>query len=71
MLTPLGGKEISNDEGRATPLISTIVSKIRHRRKAYMAFGSRRIVNEKQHGIPFVESSSSGLLSVQLVSIAF
>lgn len=37
----------------------------------HMALGSRRIVNEKQHGIPLAELSSSGLLRVQLVSIAF
>lgn len=32
---------------------------------------SRRIVNEKQQGIPSVEDVEFGGLSVQLVSIAF
>jgi hypothetical protein len=38
---------------------------------SYILYGSRRIVNEKQHGIPFPESSEFGLFKVQLVSIAF
>lgn len=36
-----------------------------------MLWGSRRIVKEKQHGIPLASDVEFGLLSVQLVSIAF